>query len=634
MTAPEATLLAGRYRPEAEPDGRYSMAGWPRAVDLLSGQPVALKSVPLAGLDTNGIAAVREWATHAARLRHANVVTVLDVLVTKDELVLVSEHWPSRPADLLLAQYGPMPAQLVTEVGWRLADGLAAAHAADIQHHDINPGNVLFDEGGRAKLVDFGITRAVRDLRNPASSSGSVYLAPEVTYGRAHPTPADVYGLGATLAALAGHPPGTKRSTVPGPLGEVLARMTQVEPAHRPSAAAARDQLLMLSATPDPAASPSQPTTEPAKPLSVWPPPPGKPAAPSTPPAERRWHTRPAVLIPLAVLLVAALVVAGMLVPRWLHQATEPATQGPTTAPSTPSAPSAPPWAAGKNYLPEPNRADLCALRDMADFSGFGAVTKVPSGRYSECGDDIALIGGVATAHVKFSIWLPGQVFPAPTEQRGDLTIVRPEPTDTSCLRQIEFPTQYHLDITVTIDGNATISPCELAEFGADALVRNLQVTGSVPTVGTMGDPSSLRRQDACQLLTAADVAEVPGVNPAAGHPLYGNWACSWGNNPTGPGFRPPAVVVQFQRADAHDPQDQGTQYEIGGRDVYVRVAKGDNDQSMCQADVVHRVAATAHGRPYAELVVLAVYAQVSATKQCQLSVDLAGKLIAQLPPP
>jgi hypothetical protein len=32
--------------------------------------------------------------------------------------------------------------------------------------------------------------------------------------------------------------------------------------------------------------------------------------------------------------------------------------------------------------------------------------------------------------------------------------------------------------------------------------------------------------------------------------------------------------------------------------------------------------------------VVLAVYAQVSATKQCQLSVDLAGKLIAQLPPP
>jgi hypothetical protein len=629
MTAPDSEPLAGRYRPD--PDGGYSMAGLPRAVDLITGQQVGLKSFSLDGLKPEEITAVREWAGHVARLRHRSVVSVLDVVATETELVLVLQYWPARPADQLIARSGRLAPDRVAQVGSRLADGLVEAHAADIHHHDITPANVWFDDIGWAKLADFGLTRAVEGLRHPGSAPRSVYLAPETSRAGYLPAPADVYGLGATLTALAGATPGRRRGKVAGPLGAVLGAMMQPDPARRLDAVAARDQLAALVE-----AQPGNPSTRWA-PSSATAAPwasgrePGDPAASPGSEPPRPWYTRPSVLVPLAVVLVVALALGGALVARRLDR-TEPQSMAQPTPPSTAQA-MPPPADNAKDYLPTPARADLCAVRDMADFSGFGEVTKVLGGRYSECAEDITLASG-GTAHVSFSIWNPGPIAQAPIEQRGDLTIVSPDRAGSACLRQIEFPTGYHLDVTVTMDSSAAVSPCTIAGIGTDAVVRNVSANGFVPTVPTLGDPNSLRRQDACQLLAPADVAKVPTIDPSARRPLYANWACSWGNDPNAAGFAPPAVVVQFQRVEARNPQDAGTLHEIGGRDVYVRMAKGDNDQGMCLADIVNRVAADPGEPPYAELVVLSVYAHVSATRQCQLSVDLARKLITQLPPP
>lgn len=634
MTEPDTTPLAGRYR--LDPDGDYSMAGLPRGVDLITGQQVGLQSVSLEGLQPERIPAVQDWARHIAQLRHRSVVSVLEVVGTETELVLVLQYWPSRPADQLIAEFGRLAPERVAELGSRLAEALAAAHAADIQHHDITPANVWIDEFGWAKLADFGITRAVRYLRHPGSAPRSVYQAPETTKAGYRPTPADVYGLGATLTALAGSTPGRRRGSVSGPLGDLLAVMTQADPARRPDAVAAADQLAALAAAQPSNRSFLHPTSRSPSPGAAAPwasghQPGGVAALPGSTPRTRRWYARASTLIPLAVALLAVLALSGVLITRRLDRREPESVAQPPPPAAVQAVP--PPVDSVKDYLPAPARADLCALRDMADFSGFGGVTKVVDGRYSECAENIALSGG-GTAHVSFSIWIPGPVARAPTEQRGDLVIVTPDPTGSGCLRQIEFPTGYHLDVTATMDGGATMLPCTIAGFGADAVVRDLSATGSVPTVATLGDPNSLRGQDACQLLDPADVAEVPGVDPSVRRPLYANWACSWGNNPSNAGFSPPAVVVQFERAEPRTPQDAGTLHEISGRDVYVRMAQGDNDQVMCLADIVNRVAADPGEPPYAELVVLSVYADVSAVRRCQLSVDLAGKLITQLPPP
>ena len=95
-----------------------------------------------------------------------------------------------------------------------LADAVHYAHSRGVLHRDLKPGNVLFDEGQRAHVTDFGLakfTSAAGDLTRAATVMGTpVYMAPEIILqgAAASTTSSDVYALGAMLyELLAGRPP-------------------------------------------------------------------------------------------------------------------------------------------------------------------------------------------------------------------------------------------------------------------------------------------------------------------------------------------------------------------------------------------------------------------------------------------
>jgi hypothetical protein len=145
---------------------------------------VAIKRVGSgpAGSDKLGDRLRRE-AQALARLSHPNVVAVHDVGVDQGQVFLAMELIDGRT----LAEWSreqPRSWQEIREVLVAAARGLAAAHRVDLVHRDVKPANILVDRQGVARVLDFGLARAVVDDRTPSSKPGS-WIDADLTEGDA-----------------------------------------------------------------------------------------------------------------------------------------------------------------------------------------------------------------------------------------------------------------------------------------------------------------------------------------------------------------------------------------------------------------------------------------------------------------
>ncbi len=328
--------------------------------------------------DEARLRALRE-ARIAARLQHPNAIVVYDVAEHDGEPCLVMEYLPSRSLATVLAQRCSLPVSEVASIGGQVASALAAAHAAQIVHRDVKPGNILITGGGTAKITDFGVSRAAGDVtvtQTGMMAGTPAYLAPEVARGQV-PTPAsDVFSLGATLyAAVEGRAPfgdsnnqlallhAVAAGEVPppqhaGPLFAVLMSLLARDPAARPdmhrasleltAAITARPVRRSVAAAPPPTrvtGPATPPPTLPSRPLPASPPaagfPPDDPPPVAPPPAglPGRERGRAGVLVG-AILAVLTLVGVGTLLTGGSsgQQGTPPAGQAATSAPAAPPA--------------------------------------------------------------------------------------------------------------------------------------------------------------------------------------------------------------------------------------------------------------------------------------------------------
>jgi serine/threonine protein kinase/formylglycine-generating enzyme required for sulfatase activity len=171
---------------------------------------------------------VRE-ARSAAAVRHEHVVQVYEV--GEHPLPYIAmEFIPGETLQQRLDRSGPLDVADVVRIGRQVAEGLAAAHAQDLIHRDIKPGNVLLEGGaGRVKITDFGLARAADDAS--ISQSGIIagtpmYMAPEQAKGEKLDHRADLFSLGSVLYQMAaGRSPFRANSTL-----AVLKRVTEDDP--------------------------------------------------------------------------------------------------------------------------------------------------------------------------------------------------------------------------------------------------------------------------------------------------------------------------------------------------------------------------------------------------------------------
>jgi serine/threonine protein kinase len=152
--------------------------------------------------------ALQREARKAQTLAHPNVVTVFDFDRDGDAVYMTMELLQGRTLDSLVreARGKGVGRDVAMPIIRGIAEGLAYAHRKNIVHSDLKPGNVLITEDGTAKILDFGIARAVpsavvdehRDVFDAGALGAytEAYATDEMIDG-VDPHPADdMYALG------------------------------------------------------------------------------------------------------------------------------------------------------------------------------------------------------------------------------------------------------------------------------------------------------------------------------------------------------------------------------------------------------------------------------------------------------
>ena len=161
--------------------------------------------------------ALMDEAALAGRIRHPNVVSVLDVDEDPHGLFLVMDYVEGESLSGLMrcarADGAPVPPDIAMRIADDALAGLHAAHElrdADgelvgLVHRDVTPQNILVGTDGVARLTDFGVAKAATRLGNTGTGvvKGKIsYMSPEQARGQALARTCDVWGAGVVVWEL------------------------------------------------------------------------------------------------------------------------------------------------------------------------------------------------------------------------------------------------------------------------------------------------------------------------------------------------------------------------------------------------------------------------------------------------
>lgn len=233
--------ILGKYRLEARL-GEGSFGSVWKARDTVEDRHVALKVVWQRVEEEFGRRSIEREAQIAARLDHPNIVALRNADWIDGFFVLANDLARCNLNDFKVARRS---ASVGLRVIRELVAGLAHAHARQVMHLDLKPGNVMIFNDGRAAIGDFGTSRITRGVTRTYQEAGTLgYMAPEQAYGHARKA-SDVFALGLiAFELLAGKllswpfswpPAGFDRfqSRVPTALQTVLRKAASFQPRAR-----------------------------------------------------------------------------------------------------------------------------------------------------------------------------------------------------------------------------------------------------------------------------------------------------------------------------------------------------------------------------------------------------------------
>ncbi len=164
--------------------------------------------------DAEFVGMLRDEARIASRIRHPNVVPLLNFVDIDAHPTLIQEYVESCTLASLLGamrrESTPAPRGILSRILCDALDGLDAAHDAkddhgrplSVVHRDASPQNILVGVDGRSRVIDFGIAKA--EDRQTTTRVGVLkgkagYVAPEQILDHPVDRRADVFAIGIAL---------------------------------------------------------------------------------------------------------------------------------------------------------------------------------------------------------------------------------------------------------------------------------------------------------------------------------------------------------------------------------------------------------------------------------------------------
>ncbi|MDX1586370.1 MAG: protein kinase [Balneolaceae bacterium] len=175
------------------------------AKDTKLNRKVALKFLPtLISNDEIERKRFRQEARSAAHLNHPNIAQVYAIEEVDDRLFIVLEYVEGKELKELVEND-----ELSTDEKWNLAleiaQGIKVAHEKGIVHRDIKSRNIMINEAGQAKIMDFGLARmegADRITKTGTTIGTTAYMAPEQLTGEEIDVRSDIWSYGVVLYEL------------------------------------------------------------------------------------------------------------------------------------------------------------------------------------------------------------------------------------------------------------------------------------------------------------------------------------------------------------------------------------------------------------------------------------------------
>ena len=144
-------------------------------------------------------------AQAASALNHPNIITIYDIVEEIDKVFIVMEYCDGVMLTDKLKD-GPLKQKELLNIAIGVAEGLNAAHKADITHRDIKSQNIIISEDCPPKIIDFGIAKqaGMTDITKDGTTLGTqCYMSPEQLHGSKVDKRSDIFSFGVVLYEMA-----------------------------------------------------------------------------------------------------------------------------------------------------------------------------------------------------------------------------------------------------------------------------------------------------------------------------------------------------------------------------------------------------------------------------------------------